>query len=801
MHVNYDNVVAQLESAGLVIRGELRFGVIVRCAVEGNREKRGWYSLHELVTEAGDSLIVGSYGVWHGNDAGSRKIELDKSRALTDQQRESIRKRLADDRRAAERQRAVEAKRAAARAEAIWSRLALNGESAYLSRKGVLGHGVRYSAKGAIALPMQDASGRIHGLEIIRDKAAAERQRKPTKEFWPKGCVKKGHFFLIGAPSWIILIAEGYATAATLYEATGHPVAVAFDAGNLAAVATALSARYRACKILICADDDALARCEPCGEPVFLADHPTTCPHCQQPHRRKNAGIVDASAAALAVAGAWVKPVFADEAGRRSIFASRGIKRTDFNDLAAAESNAVVRTQVDAHLAQLRWSPRTWSGQTLLATGGEGQQAPLQPITSLQHLLDRFSLVYGMSGVAFDGQEHQLVSLSDMRDACTHRELHRGWHEHPDRAIVRIREVGFDPTEQDSSIRCNLWSGWPTAPKAGKCERLLGLLRYMCSGEKHASGLYDWVLKWLAYPLQHHGAKMKSTIVLHGPQGAGKNLFFEAYMSLYGHYGTVIGQDAIEDKFNDWASKRLFLIADEVVARSDLYHIKNKLKSFITGSVIRINPKNMGAYTERNHVNLVFLSNEVMPVVLEEDDRRHCVIWTPEKLDPNDYKAVLAELYNGGAEALHDYLLHLPLGDFDHATEPPQSEAKKELINQSMDSTSRFWYALEAGELVPGKLGPALSTDLYQLYHAYCRKHGLRAAPLPRLVNVLKRKHSVTEDRKRYSLNFETKGPHGFLFLGDLEQPLEQREADWLGDRVVAFRSAVRDYIGEVGHG
>jgi putative DNA primase/helicase len=78
------------------------------------------------------------------------------------------------------------------------------------------------------------------------------------------------------------------------------------------------------------------------------------------------------------------------------------------------------------------------------------------------------------------------------------------------------------------------------------------------------------------------------------------------------------------------------MIADEVVARSDVYHIKNKLKGLITGDRIRINPKNFAAYWERNHLNLVFLSNEAMPVVLEEDDRRHCVIWTPpRKLEPS----------------------------------------------------------------------------------------------------------------------------------------------------------------------
>lgn len=85
-------------------------------------------------------------------------------------------------------------------------------------------------------------------------------------------------------------------------------------------------------------------------------------------------------------------------------------------------------------------------------------------------------------------------------------------------------------------------------------------------------------------------------------------------------------------------------VADEVVARTEVYHLKNKLKALITGDRIRINPKNIQAYEEDNHANLVALSNEAMPVVLEEDDRRHAMIWTPEKLTEDFYKEVLADI-------------------------------------------------------------------------------------------------------------------------------------------------------------
>ena len=49
---------------------------------------------------------------------------------------------------------------------------------------------------------------------------------------------------------------EGFATGASIHECTGHAVAVAFNAGNLEAVAIALRSKYPDLKIIIAADDD-----------------------------------------------------------------------------------------------------------------------------------------------------------------------------------------------------------------------------------------------------------------------------------------------------------------------------------------------------------------------------------------------------------------------------------------------------------------------------------------------------------------------------------------------------------------
>lgn len=709
---NYDDVLGQMRSAGLVV-DSLDVGRLRRCKVDGDREKRGWYSLHELTLDGGDQVLVGSFGVWRGAESNAVKVELKRS-ALSADQRAALKARIASDMKAAEARRKAEASRAALRAQKVWELCAKDGDAAYLKRKGVAGHGVRYSPKGAVVIPMLDTSGRIHGLQFIH----AEKRNGRDKDFWPAGLAKTGHFFHVGpAPMGVLLVAEGYATAASLFEAYGLPVAVAFDAGNLLPVTQALAKRHKGVRILVCADDDYLTE----GNP----------------------GISKAEAAALAVGGAWLAPQFARD--------REGKKITDFNDLHGLEGLHVVRAQVEAKLRQLGWlgQPAAPSHTTQGGGAAEGDDG-LRPIETVDELLNRFSLVYEIAETVFDAQEHKLVPLSSMRNLCTSRMTHRAWMESPSKAIVRVSEVGFDPAETDPRVKCNLWGGWPTTPKAGDCSTLLELLHYLCSAEKNSDEVYQWVLRWLAYPVQYPGTKMKTALVFHGPQGTGKNMFFEAVTAIYGEYGRIIDQAAVEDKFNDWASRKLLLIADEVVARQELFHIKNKLKGLVTGDTIRINPKNVGAYEEKNHVNMIFLSNEVMPAVLERDDRRYMVVWTPEKMDPKFYETVRIEIENGGIEALHDVLLRVPLGDFKPWTLPPLTQAKADLIDASLGSSERFVKDWQE-RVMPLPVVPCRTEDLYDAFRHWCHRNGAKGPQLAMFVaEAVKRLKGSKERRRHY---------------------------------------------------
>ncbi len=71
---NYDDVITQLQDFGLEIDG-LDVGRIVRCRVNGSRNRTGWYMLNELAMDSGDRLLVGAYGDWReGADLSQERL-------------------------------------------------------------------------------------------------------------------------------------------------------------------------------------------------------------------------------------------------------------------------------------------------------------------------------------------------------------------------------------------------------------------------------------------------------------------------------------------------------------------------------------------------------------------------------------------------------------------------------------------------------------------------------------------------------------------------------------------------------
>jgi putative DNA primase/helicase len=114
----------------------------------------------------------------------------------------------------------------------------------YLIKKGVKPYRI-YQHEGKVLVPIQDEK-QTWGYQTID---------KDGGKYILKGCKKKGNWFRINGDD-VSLICEGYATGASLHEATGHTVYVAFDAYNMVNVAERLRANGVG-KIVLCADNDA----------------------------------------------------------------------------------------------------------------------------------------------------------------------------------------------------------------------------------------------------------------------------------------------------------------------------------------------------------------------------------------------------------------------------------------------------------------------------------------------------------------------------------------------------------------
>ena len=187
----------------------------------------------------------------------------------------------------------------------------------YLQAKGVGAYGVLSDIDtGKLVIPLRNVEGEVRGLQIVDEDG--------TKRFL-RGSDKKGHFHPIGERQLgePILIAEGYATAASIHEATGRPVIAAFDAGNLKPVAEALRAKDPDAPILICADND-----------HHLGDS------------NKNVGVHKAKEAAQAVAGRAVVPTLTAE--------ERSQGMSDWNDVARASGLTYVKHKIEAPLLAMQ---------------------------------------------------------------------------------------------------------------------------------------------------------------------------------------------------------------------------------------------------------------------------------------------------------------------------------------------------------------------------------------------------------------------------------------------------------------
>lgn len=244
-------------------------GKIVRFRLVGDKSgsRNGWAVLH------GGPAAFGAFGSWKTGE--SHTWSAATSKPLTAQEQAELQRHKQAMRIAHAQEREAVQAQARTKAQRLWGRAkpATNAHP-YLERKRINAYGLR-QLRDMLLVPARDLHGTLHTLQFIGADG--------TKRFLTGGRIT-GCYYAIGRPQGALLIAEGMATAATLYQATGHAVAACFSCGNMEAVAQALRHKFPGLRLVMCADNDA--------------------------HTTGNPGLTKAQAAAKAVGGYLAVPTF-----------------------------------------------------------------------------------------------------------------------------------------------------------------------------------------------------------------------------------------------------------------------------------------------------------------------------------------------------------------------------------------------------------------------------------------------------------------------------------------------------------
>lgn len=287
-----DSFRKELAGFGLTIDEIVADGNIHRFKQSGDKGKPCWYVLRIV----SNNLAYGNFGCfkrglsesWCNRDY--KSLAANERKNLTEKQnilKNEFQKRQIE---------------AISAAQYIWENADQNLIAhSYLESKQVKSFGLRLY-KNTLLIPLYDETDKLSSLQFILS----------TGEKWFKKNAKtKGCYFAIGKLAKTICIAEGYATGATIHEATDHAVVVAFNAYNLLPVAQVIRKKYPESEIVICADNDAFTS-------------------------NGNTGVTKATEAAKAINAKLAIPQFKNIS----------TKPTDFNDLLLLEGLEITKNQI-----------------------------------------------------------------------------------------------------------------------------------------------------------------------------------------------------------------------------------------------------------------------------------------------------------------------------------------------------------------------------------------------------------------------------------------------------------------------
>lgn len=210
----------------------------------GAGDKSGWY------VAFADGVPAGRFGDWRMGM--EQTWRADVGRRLTSAEEMAHVRRMSEAKALRDAELAKQREVTADTVTTIWQQAqAADAAHPYLERKGIQPHGARVTGDGRLIVPLLHPDGLISSVQYISHDG--------DKRYHPGG-ETGGKYWMIGTMDepGPLYIAEGFATAATIHEATGRPCIAAYSASNLVSVTGILREKVGTAQdIVVVADNDA----------------------------------------------------------------------------------------------------------------------------------------------------------------------------------------------------------------------------------------------------------------------------------------------------------------------------------------------------------------------------------------------------------------------------------------------------------------------------------------------------------------------------------------------------------------
>lgn len=341
----------------------------------------------------------------------------------------------------------------------------------------------------------------------------------------------------------------------------------------------------------------------------------------------------------------------------------------------------------------------------------------------------RFVLVRTLS-CAWDRETEALYTRSRLKDSFpedrivtlgptgrpNHRTKAEAWWDDPRKVAVDARVLRPGEPEVTADGHLNLFKGWGAPPREGDTRVWEELLSIVFQGDAKAIA---WFERWLAYPLQHPGAKLHQAVFVYGGQGVGKSSIGRVMLDIYGPSGRSVQDRELFAGFNGWIAQTLFAMGDDLCFE-EKRKSRSVIKMLVDSETLEVNEKYIPSYSVENRCNFYLTANSPGALPLDPSglNRRFLVVEGPQERtrEKRWYTQVFDRWRKeGGAAFVHHRLRRMNLGGFHPQQDAPGTEAKS-LVVETSRSGVEAWVATDLLDACPYQL--AAARELHALYKA-----------------------------------------------------------------------------------